>query len=110
MILIFPSKTWKKILKKHRAKTNMSLVKLSNLTGISKNTLINIEKGDTTIQFKTLEKLEIYFAPQIMFEELESISKMYGKKPEIKDSYYKEGADSNVLYLKNCLPKMAEEK
>ena len=52
----------------------------------------------------------MYFAPQIMFEELEAISKMYGKKPEIKDSYYKEGADSNVLYLKNCLPKMAVKK
>ena len=88
----------------------MSLLKLSNLTNISKNTLINIEKGDTTIQFKTLEKLEGYFAPQIMMEELDTIQKMYGKKPDIKDSYYKEGADSNVLYLKNCLPKMAVKK
>ena len=41
---------WSKILKTHRESQSYSLLELSNKTGVSRNTLIELEKGSKNIQ------------------------------------------------------------
>ena len=70
------------------------MLQLSNATGISRNTLINLEKGSKNVQDKTMIKLENYFESFMLEQELLSVS----EKP-LKDKYYKGKHKKNVLYL-----------
>ena len=66
---------WSKILKTHRESQSYSLLELSNKTGVSRNTLIELEKGSKNIQEKTIVKLENYFENFMQEEEVRKITK-----------------------------------
>tara|TARA_R110002012_G_scaffold281980_1_gene471599 strand:+ start:1889 stop:2137 length:249 start_codon:yes stop_codon:yes gene_type:complete len=66
---------WSEILKTHRESQSYSLLELSNKTGVSRNTLIELEKGSKNIQEKTIVKLENYFENFMQEEEVRKITK-----------------------------------
>lgn len=70
------------------------MLQLSNATGISRNTLINLEKGSKNVQDKTMIKLENYFESFMLEQELLDVS----DKP-LKDKYYKAKNKKNVFHL-----------
>lgn len=84
---------WSSVLIKHRESRKLSLLKLSNKTGISRNTLISLEKGSKKAHPKTIKKLEDYFEAYLLQEELVNAEKL-----PAKERYYK-GKHKNVYYL-----------
>ena len=84
---------WASVLIKHRESQKLSLLQLSNRTGISRNTLIALEKGSKKVHPKTKQKLENYFEAYLLQEELASAEKL-----PAKERYYK-GKHRNVYYL-----------
>ena len=56
------------IIRYHRKKSGLSQKELANLAGVGKTEIYNIEKGKTTIQWSTLEKVLIVLNIKIKFE------------------------------------------
>jgi len=66
---------WSEVLKRHREAQSYSLLDLSNKTGISRNTLIELEKGSKNVQEKTILRLENYFENFMQEEQVTKIKK-----------------------------------
>ena len=84
---------WSSVLVKHRESQKLSLLQLSNRTGISRNTLIALEKGSKKVHPKTIKRLETYFEAYLLQQELVGAEKI-----SVKEKYYK-GKHKNVCYL-----------
>jgi len=56
------------IIRYHRKKSGLSQKELADLAGVGKTVIFDIEKGKTTIQWSTLEKVLIVLNIKIKFE------------------------------------------
>ena len=91
-MMTYHSKNWAPVLKRHRESQELSLLELSNRTGISRNTLIALEKGSKKIQFKTKEKLEKYFVSFMLDEKSKE-----NPIAETKAYYFRNGVALRVI-------------
>ncbi|EJO5346415.1 helix-turn-helix transcriptional regulator [Clostridium botulinum] len=93
-----------KILLKLRKNKGLTLEELASKTGISKNMLWHLEKGDRTGTVETLKKLSEFY--QVSLDYITNNS----ERVRLVDDFIKELIDKGIIANSNDIDKEMEEK
>ncbi|MBO0561561.1 XRE family transcriptional regulator [Clostridium botulinum] len=92
------------ILSKLRKNKGLTLEELSSKTGISKNMLWHLEKGDRTGTVETLKKLSEFY--QVSLDYITNNS----ERVKLVDDFIQELIDKGIITNSNDINKQTEEK